>query len=191
QKLEVSTFLYYNTPQMIRDTIKFVLLILLVVIPVRVFIAQPFIVNGASMDPTFEHGQYLIVDQISYRLEEPKRGDVIVFKYPNDQRQYFIKRVVALPGETIEINDDEVVVYNEKNPEGKVLNEPYLPGEKQISLQSIKKTELSDSEYFVMGDNRRESSDSRSWGPLNEELIIGRPLVRLLPPSSLSFLPGT
>lgn len=176
---------------MIRDTIKFVLLILLVVIPVRVFIAQPFIVNGASMDPTFEHGQYLIVDQISYRLEEPKRGDVIVFKYPNDQRQYFIKRVVALPGETIEINDDEVVVYNEKNPEGKVLNEPYLPGEKQISLQSIKKTELSDSEYFVMGDNRRESSDSRSWGPLNEELIIGRPLVRLLPPSSLSFLPGT
>lgn len=173
---------------MIRDTIKFVLIILLIVIPVRVFVAQPFIVNGASMDPTFEHGEYLIVDQLSYRFKEPKRGDVIVFKYPNDQRQFFIKRVVGLPGEKIEISRTSVTIYNNSFPNGKILEEPYI--ERVTNRQREQTFQLNETEYFVLGDNRLESSDSRSWGALERSLIVGRPLMRLLPPSSISFLPG-
>ena len=173
---------------MIRDTIKFVLIILLIVIPIRVFVAQPFIVNGASMDPTFEHGQYLIVDQVSYNFKKPERGDVIVFRYPNDHRQFFIKRVIGLPGEKIEITKSSVIIYNENFPEGRSLEEPYI--ENTVTRQRRQEFELSDSEYFVMGDNRPESSDSRSWGALKEDLIVGRPLVRLLPPSSVSLFPG-
>ncbi len=175
---------------MIRDTVKFVLIILLIVIPVRVYVAQPFIVNGASMDPTFEHGEYLIVDQISYRFNEPDRGDVVVFKYPNDQRQYFIKRIIGLPGETIKITNSSIVIYNDENPEGKELDEPYLKNRSvRYSVNGLETT-LGSSEYFVLGDNRMESSDSRSWGSLKRNLIIGRPLMRLLPPSSISFFPG-
>lgn len=173
---------------MIRDTVKFVLIILLIVIPVRVFVAQPFIVNGASMDPTFDHGEYLIVDQITYRFKEPQRGDVIVFRYPNDQKQFFIKRVVGLPGEEIEITNSSVVIYNKKHPEGKTLEESYV--ENIATHQRPQKTELEEREYFVLGDNRQESSDSRAWGILKRDLIVGRPLVRLLPPDSISFLPG-
>ena len=173
---------------MIRDTIKFVLIILLIVIPIRVFIAQPFIVNGASMDPTFGHGEYLIVDQLSYRFREPERGDVVVFKYPNDTRQFFIKRVVGLPGEKVEILRSSVIVYNEKHPGGMALEESYV--ENPATRQREQIFELNGSEYFVLGDNRLESSDSRSWGALERDLIVGRPLFRLLPPSSASFLPG-
>ena len=173
---------------MIRDTFKFVLIILLIVVPVRIFIAQPFIVNGASMDPTFEHGEYLIVDQISYRFNKPERGDVIVFKYPNDTRQFFIKRVIGLPGERIKIDGTKVTIFNEEYPDGKVLDEPYIKSNSRHG--SKPDVILSNSEYYVLGDNRLESSDSRSWGPLRKELIIGRPLVRLLPPGSISFLPG-
>ncbi len=174
---------------MIRDTIKFVLIILLIVIPIRVFVAQPFIVNGASMDPTFAHGEYLIVDQVTYRFNQPERGDVVVFRYPNDPRQFFIKRVIGLPGETVELTNASVVIYNDDNPEGVTLKEPYL--EEKLPSRNIQEVALSDSEYFVLGDNRRESSDSRSWGPLDRDLVIGRPLVRLLPPSTMSVFPGS
>ena len=140
------------------------------------------------MDPTFHHGEYLIVDQLSYRFNKPERGDIIVFKYPNDHNQFFIKRVIGLPGERIKMEGSNITIYNEDFPEGKTLDEPYIKQgsgygrEPNVSLNS--------SEYYVLGDNRSESSDSRSWGPLRKELIIGRPLVRLLPPSSISFLPG-
>lgn len=175
---------------MIRDTVKFVLIILLVVIPIRVFVAQPFIVNGASMDPTFEHGEYLIVDQISYRFSEPERGDVIVFRYPNDTRQFFIKRVIGLPGETVKITDSSIIIYNESYPKGLTLEEPYIKNETSHQSENIQTTNLKNSEYFVLGDNRLQSSDSRSWGTLKRNLIIGRPLIRLLPPSSVSLFPG-
>lgn len=175
---------------MIRDTVKFVLIILLVVIPIRVFIAQPFIVNGASMDPTFEHGQYLIVDQVTYRFNEPERGDVVVFRYPNDTRQFFIKRVIGLPGETVKITDDSIIIYNDNHPEGLTLKEPYIKNKTSHQNGNTQTTELKNSEYFVLGDNRLQSSDSRSWGTLKGNLIIGRPLIRLLPPSSISFFPG-
>lgn len=170
------------------EIIKFAVLALIIVIPFRMFVAQPFIVSGASMSPTFETGQYLIVDQVSYRFAPPVRGDVVIFKYPNDPSKYFIKRIVALPGETLELDGSVVRVTNAATGESIVLEEPYLPDPSYVS--NPEKLTLNGSEYFVMGDNRAASSDSRVWGPVPADNIVGRALVRLLPPTTLSFLPG-
>lgn len=171
-----------------KELIKFTLIAFLIVVPFRIFIAQPFIVNGASMEPTFHPGEYLIVDQLTYKaFSQPKRGEVIIFRYPQDTTKFFIKRVVGLPGETIEIRGGNIRISNSDFPEGFLLDEDYLSFKKQDNL----KTELKSDEYFVMGDNRPQSSDSRIWGPLKEELIIGRPLVRLFPVNRLQFLPGS
>ena len=169
------------------EIIRFTIIALLIVIPIRIFVAQPFIVQGASMEPTFETGQYLIVDQLSYRLEAPARGDVIVFRYPKDPKKFFIKRIIGLPGETITIDRTTVSVTNSQNPNGFVLDEPYIDS---MNPDTLLTQELGENEYFVMGDNRDASSDSRVWGTLNEDLIIGRALIRLLPVSTMEILPG-
>lgn len=170
------------------EIVKFTTIAVIIVVPFRLFIAQPFIVSGASMDPTFENGEYLIVDQLSYRFEEPKRESVIVFKYPKDVSKFFIKRIIGLPGETVEISGTKVTIKNAEHPDGVVLNEPYVAvnHEKQDSMTVTLKAD----EYFVMGDNRMGSSDSRTWGPVNTKLITGRPLMRLLPLQKIGFLPG-
>lgn len=169
------------------EIIRFSVIALLIVIPVRMFIAQPFIVSGASMAETFHTGEYLIVDQLSYHLNDPSRGDVIVFRYPKDPSKFFIKRVIGLPGETIIIEDSTVTIINEKHPEGFKLEEPYI---KSMRPNPRLEEKLGDREYFVMGDNRDESSDSRIWGVLQKERIIGRALVRLFPPSTAGIFPG-
>lgn len=171
-----------------KEIIKFALLAAIIVLPIRLFIAQPFVVSGRSMDPTFANGQYLIVDEISYRFENPKRGDVIIFKYPMDKKKFFIKRIIGLPLETIEIRDGQVTVKNEALKQGLVLKEPYLT--KSININERLSMTLKSGEYFVMGDNRNESLDSRVWGPLKFPLIIGKPFLRLFPVSKISFLPG-
>ncbi len=170
-----------------KDLVRFVLLALVIVLPIRIFIAQPFIVSGASMEETFHGGDYLIVDQLSYRLREPTRGDVIVFHYPNDPSKFFIKRIIGLPGERIDINNQTVTVYNSTHTEGQILTEDYIntmnkPNNIDVTLTS--------DEYFVMGDNRDHSSDSRAWGPLEKKFITGRALVRLFPPKNFDYLPG-
>lgn len=169
---------------------RFVLITLLIVLPIRFFVAKPFIVNGPSMDPTFETGQYLIVDELSYHFREPQRGEVLVFQYPytapTEAKRFYIKRLIGLPGETVEIQYGKVSIRNSSSPEPIVLDEPYVANG---SLDSLKKT-LGPNEYFVLGDNRPASSDSRSWGALEEKYIVGRPLVRLLPPTKLNLLPG-
>lgn len=172
-----------------KEIFKFSLIALLIVVPVRLFIAQPFIVSGASMDPTFDSGQYLIIDQLSYRFNEPKRGEVIIFRYPKDPTKFFIKRIIGLPNETVEIQGTAIIIANESNPNGFELTEPYLAAAnvKRDSLEIL----LSEDEYFVMGDNRRASSDSRIWGPLEEGFIIGRAFVRLFPIRKTSLFPGT
>ncbi len=182
-----------ESPQIIKkggffkELVKFTLIAFLIVVPFRVFVAQPFIVNGASMEPTFHPGEYLIVDQLSYRFfTKPKRGEVIIFKYPQDTSKFFIKRVVGLPGETIEIGNENIKIYNEDFPEGFFLEEDYLSLRKKDNI----KVELGDDEFFVMGDNRPQSSDSRIWGPLKEDLVVGRPLVRLFPIGRIDFFPG-
>ncbi len=167
-----------------KELIRLALIAVLVVIPFRIFIAQPFIVNGASMEPTFQNGDYLIVDQLSYRFNEPKRGSVLIFKYPKDPSKYFIKRIIGLPGENISIKDGEVYV---KNREGEfALEEPYI---KYVKNESLNIT-LSEEEFFVMGDNRLGSADSRLWGPLPKNLIVGRPVIQLFPFNKISIKPG-
>jgi signal peptidase I len=169
------------------EIVRFALIAIIIVVPVRMFIAQPFIVSGDSMVETFQSGEYLIVDQVTYYSRQPERGEVIIFRYPRDPSKFFIKRVIGLPGDTVQIIDGEVIILNEANPNGVVLSEPYI--EPMPAAPPLTET-LGDREYFVMGDNRSESSDSRAWGVLQEERIIGRALVRLFPPTDLALLPG-
>ncbi|OHA89461.1 MAG: signal peptidase I [Candidatus Zambryskibacteria bacterium RIFCSPHIGHO2_02_FULL_43_14] len=168
-----------NSSDFWKELIKLILLSLLIVVPFRLYIAQPFIVDGASMDPTFETGDYLIVDEISYRFKTPERGSILIFKYPKDPRKSFIKRIIGLPEETVSLSAGLVTIINTQNPEGFVLDEPYVKLHKQDSVDYV----LGIGEYFVMGDNRLGSADSRIWGPVPEENIIGRPIIRLLPPT--------
>jgi signal peptidase I len=169
------------------EMVRFALLAIIIVVPIRMFIAQPFIVSGASMDNTFENGQYLIVDQLSYYLDDPARGDVVIFRYPRDPSKYFIKRVIGLPGDTITIEESNVTIINEANPDGFTLNEPYV---QSMEVAAPRTEVMGPREYFVMGDNRDQSSDSRVWGVLQEERIIGRAWLRLFPPTTIDFLPG-
>lgn len=168
------------------EIVEFVLIALLIVVPVRMFIAQPFIVSGASMEDTFHNGEYLIVDQVSYRLDDPKRGDVIVFRYPNDPSKFFIKRIIGVPGDTITIEGNTVTLTT-VDGETTVLEEPYI---KSMEEGSNLTETLSEDEYFVMGDNRDRSSDSRVWGVLEEEKIIGKAFLRLFPFTKVELLPG-
>lgn len=159
------------------ETAKIVVIALLIILPIRSFIAQPFFVRGASMTPNFQDGEYLVINEITYRFNEIQRGDVVVFRFPDDPSQFFIKRIIGLPGETVRVQNGRVEIVNRQNPAGVVLNEPYItestPGNVEIKLDK--------NEYFVLGDNRDASSDSRRWGPLSEHLIIGKAWVRAWP----------
>jgi len=169
------------------EMLRFSLIALIIVIPIRMFVAQPFIVSGASMQETFHTGEYLIVDQLTYQFSEAKRGDVIVFRYPKDPSKFFIKRVIGEPGDTVNIEGSTVRISNAAEPNGFILNEPYI---KSMANGSSVTEVLGDREYFVMGDNRDQSSDSRVWGVLQEERIVGRAYLRLFPFSTLDYLPG-
>lgn len=166
-----------------KELIKLVLLSFLIVVPFRLYVAQPFIVEGASMDPTFETGDYLIVDELTYHFRAPERGSVLIFRYPKDPSKSFIKRVIGLPNETVSITDGQVTIINTEHPSGLILDESYIKLRKYDSLKYV----LGPNEYFVLGDNRFASADSRIWGPVPEQNIIGRPIIRFLPPA---FFPG-
>ncbi len=170
----------------LKETVRFAIITLAIVLPIRLFIAEPFIVSGASMEPTFDNSDYLIVDRISYRFENPQRGDVIVFRYPKDTTKYFIKRIIGLPGDTVKISGDKIMIKNKENPEGFVLDQKFILFQKSEEFTST----LDDKEYFVMGDNRPRSSDSRAWGSLPEKNIVGRAVLRLFPIDKIGILPG-
>jgi len=170
----------------IAEIVRFSLIALIIVLPIRLFVAQPFIVSGASMEDTFETGEYLIVDQLTYHFEEPSRGDVIVFRYPKDPSKFFIKRIIGLPGDTLEIRDSDVIITNEAHPEGVKLDETYIEDMRPSNLTET----LGEGEYFVMGDNRNASSDSRAWGVLQRENIVGRAFLRLFPLNTIAAFPG-
>jgi signal peptidase I len=160
------------------ELVKIVVISLVIIIPVRYFLIQPFYVRGASMEPNFHDHEYLIIDEISYRFSDVKRGDIVVFRYPNNPREYFIKRMIGLPGEQIQIKNGQVIIINNEYPEGVVLDEPYLAeGVKTYGLSESIVT-LGDNEYYVLGDNRNSSKDSRSFGPVNETFITGKVLFR-------------
>ena len=180
------------------EILRIVVLALIIVIPVRFFIFQPFLVQGQSMEPNFENGDYLVVDELTYRFGEPKRGEIIVFKVPQMERERvinifgfkfslkesprFIKRVIGLPGETVEISDGKIKISNDEEnfslDESKYLSNNYTLGQFQISLGK--------EEYFVLGDNRSHSLDSRSIGPISKKFVIGRVILRLWPIKEIS-----
>ncbi len=160
--------------------------ILAVVVPIRLFVAQPFIVSGHSMDPTFADGQYLIVDELSYHLGDPTRGDVVIFRPPLEKSKYYIKRIIGLPGETVSVNGSKITI-TKTDGTTKELIEPYLKNE---SNDAYKSWTLASDEYFMMGDNRPFSSDSRAWGPVTRDLLVGRAFLRVFPVAEAGVLPG-
>ena len=175
-----------TTMQSFWELVRFAFIALIIVIPIRIFVAEPFVVSGSSMVPTFENGDYLIIDKISYKLSDPKRDDVVVFQYPGDITKFFIKRIIGLPNETVDIRGSDVTITNEEYPEGLKLNQLFVKNPANNDTHF----ELKKDEYFVMGDNRSASSDSRYWGAVKRPLITGKALLRLLPTSKIDIWPG-
>ncbi len=155
-----------------------------IIIPIRYFLIQPLYVKGASMEPEFFDHEYLIIDELSYRLNEPARGEIIVFRYPRDPSEFFIKRVIGLPGENVEVDNGRITVFNDEHPDWVLLDESYL--DVQFSA-GHKEVQLGEDEYFVLGDNRDASLDSRSFGAVHRDLIVGKVLLRGLPLNKITL----
>ncbi|MDO8555385.1 MAG: signal peptidase I [bacterium] len=172
----------------LKEFVKFFVVAALIVVPLRLWVAQPFIVRGASMEPTYENGEYLVVDEFSYHFRSPQRGEVIVFRFPEDTSKIFIKRIIGLPGEKVEILDNQIHIYNKDFTNGFLLKESYI-GEFNAMITADMAIILNSDEYFVLGDNRPASSDSRLWGSLKQNLIIGRTWLRLFPFNRISVFP--
>lgn len=168
------------------ETLKIVIVSLAVVVPIRYFVFQPFIVRGDSMEPTFQTDNYLIIDELSYRLRLPQRGEVIVLKYPLNPSQRYLKRIIGLPGETLEIENGQVEVFNKEGLLVILKENSYLP-EDDLTQGNLK-IELKEDEYFVLGDNRQASSDSRAWGPAPRKMIVGRVFLRLWPLQGITIM---
>jgi signal peptidase I len=162
------------------ELLKAFILAMVIIVPIRYFLVQPFFVRGASMEPNFHDGEYLVVDQLSYRFREPKRGEVIVFRYPQDHSQFFIKRIIGLPGEDIRVADGRIMVKSSTYPSGVELEESEYIAQ-AIRTGGQLDVHLGNNEYFVLGDNRPASSDSRSWGAVSRDEIVGRAWIRAWP----------
>ena len=159
----------------LKEILELVLILIVAVIiimPIRIFLASPFIVSGASMEPTFSHADYLIVEKVS---SDFNRGDVVVIEKGGVN---FLKRIIGLPGETIKIKEGNVIIT--KNEQTYVLEERFIDP-KQPILEDFAETTIRNNHFFVMGDNRKYSRDSRNWGPIRREQILGVVLLRLFP----------
>ena len=168
------------------ETVRYIIIAAIIIIPIRTFVAQPFVVSGNSMYPTFANGEYLIVNELAKYTDEYRRGDVVILRYPNDPSKYFIKRVIGLPGETLTIQSGVVAITKPGESASFALNEPYVKNPKSDNFSRT----LEGDEYFVMGDNRAQSSDSRVWGPVPKELMDGKALLRLFPVTQITLHPG-
>lgn len=182
--------------ELVIELVKVFFLAVVIIIPVRIFLFQPFFVQGSSMEPNFEDGEYLIVSEFGYKqvrlggrenmplvmsdFRDLARQEAIVFRYPKKPEQFFIKRLIAFPGESIEIKNNQVYIYNQDNPKGTILDErSYIHTD--VTLADMPKKKMADDEYFVMGDNRDASYDSRFFGPVEKKFIMGRVLLRAWP----------
>ena len=156
---------------LLRETLETVILAVLIFLVIRSLV-QNYRIEGQSMEPNFHHGQYLLVNKLAYRVGEYRRGDVIVFHYPNDPSQDYIKRVIGLPGDTVEIRDGVL------NVNGLFVDEPYdqVPMTRNIPAQTVAPGFL-----YVLGDNRPASSDTRTWGQLSQEFVIGKAWLAIWP----------
>jgi signal peptidase I len=169
----------------IGELIQVALIVTAIVLPIRYFLVQPFYVKGASMEPNFEDKQYLIIDEITYRFRQPERGEICVFRYPEDPSQFFIKRIIGLPGETVTISGGKVTITTLAGKTETLDESAYLSptvvtaGEKSVTLGT--------DEFFVMGDNRPDSLDSRIFGPVPRKNIIGRVMLRGWPLSAFTW----
>jgi len=149
----------------LRELLETLILTVITYLLVRTFLFETYRVVGQSMEPTLQQDQRLIVSKLTYRLHEPQRGDIIVFHDPQDPSRNLIKRIIGLPGETLEIRNGQVFINEQQ------LNEPYLTS---YSARSEAPVPIPDGYYFVMGDNRNNSSDSLSWGALSADRIVGK-----------------
>lgn len=179
---------WHSRIMQIVDALRYIFIALIVVIPIRAYVAQPFIVQGNSMYPTLHSREYLIVNEMVKITQDYHRGDVVILRYPNDPSRYFVKRVIGLPGETVSILGTEVTITGPTHPKPLVLSEPYV-AEAQKKSDNLSRT-LSDDEFFVMGDNRAQSSDSRVWGPVPRNYMDGKAMIRLFPFSVIGINPG-
>jgi signal peptidase I len=165
--------------------------IALVALIIRIFLVQPFFVQGESMEPNFHDGDYLLVNQLSYKLGAPSRGDVIIFKAPPEPDTDYIKRIIGLPGETVDLKDGHFFITNQRHSTPVEVVESYEPAG-TLTMSSNQQThwELGTDQYFVAGDNRGpgKSLDSRAWGPLPKQNIIGRAWFRAYPLAALGFI---
>lgn len=201
--IEAEEEIYYGVWSFIWEIIKVFFWALAIIVPIRIFLFQPFFVQGASMETNFKDGDYLIINELGYKktdidisgnhlftvdtFKELKRGDVVVFRYPKDPKQFFIKRVIGLPGEQVKVEGGRVVIFNNDNPEGMVLDESsYL--RKDLMTNGAVMVALKTDEYFVLGDNRQFSHDSRAWGPLPKDDVIGKVLIRAWPLNKAEIL---
>ena len=184
-----------SVSEFVVDVLETVVIALSIFIIIYLLAFQPHEVNGQSMDgiDNFHNGQLILTDKLSYRFKEPQRGEVIVFKYPLNKSYDYIKRIIGLPGESIMLVDNQIYIYNSEFPEGKIIDESLYIGENVLTqgrafLEEAQKITISDDSYFVMGDNRPESSDSRTWGFVPRKNIIGRSYFRYWPPNQIGLI---
>jgi signal peptidase I len=168
------------------ELVKIIVLAGVTIFFVRYFLFKPFYVKGASMEPNFHEKEYLIIDELSYRLHDPKRGDVVVFRPPENTKEFFLKRIIGLPGERVKIAEGRVIIYNQAHPEGVVVNEAYLPHDSTTAGDQT--VLLGQNEFFVLGDNRPNSFDSRRFGPIDRSSVVGRTWIRGWPFDRISVL---
>lgn len=168
------------------ELLKIVIIAFVIIIPVRLFVLQPFYVRGESMVPNFQDNDYLIIDELSYHFHQPNRGDVIVLKNPNLPSEFLIKRVIGLPGERVVVSNGQVSIYHPKDGSGGVLDQNAFLPKGLTTFGSIDVT-LGSDEFYVMGDNRPYSLDSRSFGPISRREIIGRTMIRAWPVTNLTI----
>lgn len=156
------------------ELIKIAFLAGVTIFVIRALIFKPFYVKGQSMEPNFYEKDYLIIDEVTYRFREPERGEIIVLKSPVSA-DFYLKRVIGLPGERVKVENGKVIIYNDDNPKGVILDESYLNG---VSTSGSVSFTLGDNQYFVMGDNRGASFDSRSFGAISRDAVIGKVWLR-------------
>ena len=164
--------------RLIRELVETAALTLLIFLVIR-FAAQSFRVDGQSMEPGLHTDEFVLVDKAAYLFRSPQRGDVIVFHYPVDPSMDFIKRVIGLPGDTVQTTSAEVIV------DGQILHEPYINDASNLNDNTLK---LGPDQFFVMGDNRNNSFDSRSWGPVNKSYIVGKAILAYWPLSDWELI---
>lgn len=168
---------FHDAVDFIVEVVKVVVVSLAIIVPVRYFLIQPFYVKGASMEPNFYNHEYLIIDELSYRFNAPQRGDIVVFRPPTQVNDFYIKRIIGLPGERVAIADNRVTITSDQYPSGLVLDESvYLPTD--TTTTGTVTAALGAEQYFVLGDNRASSLDSRIFGPVERSGIVGRAWLR-------------